>query len=121
MLLAKSNFYTIKHFDALAAALEAIITINPDHVIFEGHFPGQAVVPGVCMLQIIKEMAELALEQKLRLSKASQIKYLQVWQPEKDVEALLIINWKDAGQFQASISIKEQVIMKMSGCFETNE
>ena len=34
------------------------ITLNPAHPIFAGHFPGNPITPGVCMLQIIKELTE---------------------------------------------------------------
>ena len=32
------------------------VILNPDHLIYKAHFPGQPVTPGVCILQIIQEL-----------------------------------------------------------------
>jgi len=36
--------------------ITAIIRLNPDHEIFSGHYPGNPVLPGVCIIQILKEL-----------------------------------------------------------------
>lgn len=59
------------------------VTLNPAHPIFSGHFPGQPVLPGVCMLEMVKEILEDLLQQKLRISKGPLIKFLQMIIPEK--------------------------------------
>ena len=49
------NFYKIIHIKEREDGKQAIeIELNPGHVLYQGHFPGQPVVPGVCTLQIIK-------------------------------------------------------------------
>ena len=48
------NFYKIIHIKEREDGKQAIeIELNPGHVLYQGHFPGQPVVPGVCTLQII--------------------------------------------------------------------
>ena len=34
------------------------ILVNEKHDVFKGHFPGNPIMPGVCMIQIIKELSE---------------------------------------------------------------
>lgn len=58
--------------------------INAGHRIFEGHFPGQPVVPGVCMMQMVKEVLENVTGVKLRLVKAGDMKFLAVIDPNKN-------------------------------------
>jgi len=118
MILQKSDFYSTISFNATADHIAATVQINPEHAIFEGHFPGQPVVPGVCMLQMVKELAEKASEKKLQLRKVAQVKYLQVLVPKWDNPIRLQIDWKDALSFAATIQREEQIIMKMSGQFE---
>lgn len=118
MILQKSDFYSIISFKATADQVAATLQINPEHTIFEGHFPGRPVVPGVCMLQMVKELAEQALGKKLQLSKVAQAKYLQVLVPEPNQPVMLQIDWKDALSFAATIKRKDEIIMKMSGQFE---
>ena len=53
------NFYKIIHIKEREDGKQAIeIELNPGHMLYQGHFPGQPVVPGVCTLQMIKESAE---------------------------------------------------------------
>lgn len=117
MILQKSDFYTVTGFEVSATAVQAQLSIDPGHRIFEGHFPGRPVVPGVCMLQMIKEMAEKALGEKLLLTKAAQVKYLQVLVPRRDARIALHIKWKEDLCFDADLQEQEQTIMKMSGQF----
>lgn len=51
------NFYKIIHRKEREDGKQAIeIELNPGHVLYQGHFPGQPVVPGVCTLQMIKKV-----------------------------------------------------------------
>ncbi|MEP7278535.1 MAG: 3-hydroxyacyl-ACP dehydratase, partial [Bacteroidota bacterium] len=61
------SFYTIVSPVIEPENIRAILKINPDHAIFKGHFPGQPVVPGVCMMQIVKELMETGTGRRLRL------------------------------------------------------
>ena len=56
----------------------------PSHQIFKAHFPGEPVLPGVCMTQMVKELLEIYTQKQTRLIKASDIKFLSVITPEKD-------------------------------------
>lgn len=35
------------------------VILNPDCKVYEGHFPGEPISPGVCNLQMIRECAEI--------------------------------------------------------------
>lgn len=49
------DFYTLEQLTETGANKhEATIDINPAHEVFKGHFPDNPVMPGVCMMQIIK-------------------------------------------------------------------
>lgn len=60
----------------------AIIELNPAHEIFHGHFPGKPILPGVCMVQILKELLINYSKSKLILKKAGSIKYLSFIDPQ---------------------------------------
>lgn len=93
-MMTGSNFYTLQGQVAEANALQTDIIIDPDHDIFKGHFPGRPVVPGVCMVAIIKELIELHLDTSFQLIKANQIKFLQPIIPEQDQVIRVTINWQ---------------------------
>jgi 3-hydroxyacyl-[acyl-carrier-protein] dehydratase len=76
------DFYTASDVNVEGNGLKAILNLNVNHKIFEGHFPGHPVVPGVCMMQMVKDMLELQLLRETRLEKASTMKFLNMINPE---------------------------------------
>ena len=54
--MLQGNFFTINHIHQDENSVKASIELNPVHPIFEGHFPQTPVVPGVCMMQMVKEV-----------------------------------------------------------------
>jgi 3-hydroxyacyl-[acyl-carrier-protein] dehydratase len=81
-----NDFYTITKREHLQGSVKASIQINKKHKIFEGHFPGHPVVPGVCMLQIVREVMEDKTGKSLRISSADMIKFLTIINPEENSE-----------------------------------
>jgi 3-hydroxyacyl-[acyl-carrier-protein] dehydratase len=61
----------------------ATLSLNPGHRIFEGHFPGQPVVPGVCMMQIMKELLEREKGIRIRLLDSEFAKFLSLINPRE--------------------------------------
>ncbi len=117
-MLQKSDFFALESMIHDEAGITALLHINPAHPIFKGHFPGQPVVPGVCMLQLIKEVAETALGRALFLKRVEQVKYLQVLVPAYQKDIMLRMEWKPGLAFTASLEEGMQTIMKMKGVFE---
>ncbi|QEC69453.1 3-hydroxyacyl-ACP dehydratase [Panacibacter ginsenosidivorans] len=93
-MLLENNFYTIESFANEEGIAKATIAINASHKIFEGHFPGAPVVPGVCMMQIIKEFLEKALAGETRLSKADHLKFLAIINPAENNIANIEVKYK---------------------------
>lgn len=80
-------------------SIQARIKVNPEHSIFSGHFPNQPVVPGVCMMQIIKELMESETKLQLLLTQADTMKFLAVWIPSanEQIEASIAYEKKETG------------------------
>lgn len=119
--MLKNNFYTIQSLTSLEQGLSAVIHINPEHEIFKGHFPGKPVVPGVCMIQMVKELLENHLGNPLLFQKGNQIKFLQLLVPVKDENVEVNISWKETETgFQTTADFKKEgvVIFKLSGVFQ---
>ena len=79
------NFYKIIHIKEREDGKQEIeIELNPGHVLYQGHFPGQPVVPGVCTLQIIKESAEQIASQPLQYVQIASSKVPVCHQPAEN-------------------------------------
>ncbi len=77
------DFYTLIELDSSDKEnIKAIIDLNKEHEVYEGHFPGNPVVPGVCLTQLIKEVMEKVENMELSLVYADNIKFMAVVNPE---------------------------------------
>lgn len=109
--MLKNDLYTITAFEHNAGAVTAAISLNTAHPIFDGHFPGQPVLPGVCMMQIVKELTEEATGKKLFLNHAAQCKFLSMVDPQKTPELAVVIDYTQAGEPVIAI----QAVLKSTG------
>jgi 3-hydroxyacyl-[acyl-carrier-protein] dehydratase len=76
-----NNFFTINDTVKSETEIWAELRINANHKIFEGHFPNQPVVPGVCMMQMVKEILEQVIGKETNLTQAADMKFLAVINP----------------------------------------
>ncbi|HET9053568.1 MAG TPA: hypothetical protein VFM90_05310 [Cyclobacteriaceae bacterium] len=76
-----NNLFSVDQLTTNASSVEAVAHIDKNHQIFEGHFPGQPVVPGVCMLHLVKELLEQWAGKNLRIQSAANIKFLSIIDP----------------------------------------
>ena len=60
------------------------IRLNPDHDIFKGHFPGDPVLPGVCIIQILKEIVSRQMRMDLLIDKIISARFLSIIDPGAD-------------------------------------
>ena len=119
--MLQGDFFKIDHLEIEGAGIKADLVINAGHKIFEGHFPGQPVVPGVCMMQMIKEIIEQVTQKKLNLSKAGEIKFLAVIDPVQNniIQATLKYTTEENGCMAVSATLfkNELVHFKFKGVF----
>lgn len=114
------DFYTVVDFQVTENQVNAQIRLNPEHEVYKGHFPGQPVVPGVIQLQMIKELLEKAVNEKLLLNRMVFTKYLRMIVPGTSPVINLQINYsmKDTARaFTAVIKDDRFVFTKVKGSF----
>ena len=58
------------------------VTLLPDYCVYEGHFPGNPVSPGVCNIQMIKECAEQLAGKRFFLGYIARCKLSAVMTPQ---------------------------------------
>lgn len=113
-----NDFFFILHQETSPDSMMTKISINEHHKIFEGHFPGMPVVPGVCMVQIILEIMEAFTQKPVRLTEADTIKFLAVMRPRENKEIDVMINYNVAqGRFLINVSLFSgpEIFFKLKG------
>lgn len=58
------------------------VGLEAAHPVYQGHFPGEPVCPGVCSMQMIKECAQLMAKEELVINYIKQYKLLSVITPQ---------------------------------------
>lgn len=116
-----NNFFTIIDQKISGDLFEFQVRIHPAHEVFQGHFPEKAIVPGVFQLEMVKDIMQTVLNKSLRAHQSKEIKFLQMWLPEDDLEANILIEIRDRSEktlsFIAQIRSGEKIFMKYKGEF----
>jgi 3-hydroxymyristoyl/3-hydroxydecanoyl-(acyl carrier protein) dehydratase len=76
------------------------LELNPDLRWFDGHFPGQPILPGVAQLHIASSLAEEAWGIVATGSEMSRIKFRHIMQPGDIVTLMLVRNGTDRLDFR---------------------
>jgi 3-hydroxyacyl-[acyl-carrier-protein] dehydratase len=111
------DFYNIVSQEKTADSKYTItILINEKHEVFKGHFPGNPIMPGVCMIQIIKELTESITQSSLMIQTLSNVKFMALINPEVNPELRLeleinttdddLIKVKNTTYFNDTVALK---------------
>ena len=111
----KNNLYKIISKEEVNSIFNYTVELNSSCVIYEAHFPGEPITPGVCIVQIGKEVIEdLLLEQssasrRLEIIKAKNIKFLSVISPNE--MPILTYQVRKLGFSDDNMTIETQIVV----------
>lgn len=123
--MLQGDFFDINNLETAGFDIKADLVINSAHKIFEGHFPGHPVVPGVCMMQMVKEIMEQVFKKKTNLVSAADMKFLAIINPQENtnVQAALKYKIEENGNMAVSASLfkDDRIYFKFKGVFGFQE
>lgn len=111
----KNNLYKIISKEEVNSIFNYTVELNPSCVIYQAHFPGEPITPGVCIVQIGKEVIEdLLLEQssaspRLEIIKAKNIKFLSIISPNET--PILTYQVRKLGFSDDNMTIETQIVV----------
>ena len=73
------------------------VRLNPGSAIFQGHFPGNPITPGVCQVGIIGEVAAKICGGSLALREVKTLKYTDILRPDGDDVEVKFDKLEEAG------------------------
>jgi len=119
--MLKDTLFKIVSSEHKENIIHATLEVDENSEIFEGHFPGHPVLPGACMLQMVKEVLEDGLNTPVRLKKADHIKFLSLVIPGHHSALQLNVSYtSDDGKnlyVIASLTAQKHVCFKFKGSF----
>ena len=80
-MVLKNSLYTIEGQQSAEGTISYGIRLQPDHIIYQAHFPGEPITPGVCVVQIAKELLEEHLQRPLAIKAVKNVKFLAAVSP----------------------------------------
>lgn len=96
------------------------IRLNPESVVFKGHFPGNPITPGVCQVGMIGELAGMICSCGLALREVKMLKFIDILRPSaRNVEVKFDKLDEDGDVIvtKGSVVSDEQVFTKFSLIF----
>ncbi len=109
-----NNFFKIKEYTHENESTLFIIELIKNHPIYDGHFPGNPIVPGVCSIEIIKECAAFILNCSLHFHSIEQCKFLSPIDPIKT--GTLSISLKLISLNETEFSISATIMSQLTPC-----
>lgn len=117
------DFYTINSLEKKDGnKYEAVLSINEKHEVFKGHFPGNPIMPGVCMMQIIKELTEKVTGLALMMQSLTNVKFMALINPEITPELKLELDIAQTEEGLVKVknttTFGETVALKLSSSYK---
>ena len=115
----KNNLYTILKIEGEMPLVSFLLRLNTSCFIYQAHFPGEPITPGVCIVQMGVELVEEVLQCKLSVVKAKNVKFLSVLKPQENQVVNYAINKlteADNGEVkvQMIVTVGEEAKAKLS-------
>ena len=111
----EDNFYKIHTIDQDGDNYKIEVELFANHPIYEGHFPQQAVVPGVCTLTIIKECIGKILSANVTFNSIKECKYVSALIPQEELRIVLNITIADNSKISVVVdrADNQQAVLKL--------
>ena len=85
------------------------VIFNVNHDIFKAHFPGNPIVPGVCSLEIVRQLVAcmLEIETEARIISVKNMKFVSLMTPSVDKRFVfdIALSQKTDSQYVTKVSI----------------
>ena len=94
----RNNLYTVTDRCEADGVYAYSLVLNADCVIYQAHFPGQPITPGVCIVQMVQELLEDAVGKRLSVCCVKNAKFLAVMHPTGQTVSVTLSHIKMEGE-----------------------
>lgn len=113
--MLRDNLYKLNSLAEDNGVFTAEITLLPDCPIYEGHFPGKPITPGVCLVQMAVETIEKIEGCQKNICEAKDIRFTSIIIPsENPAIHIELKKTDDSGRWSVTISAGGELRSKLS-------
>jgi len=107
--MLRDHFFVIKERTQTPEGWVYRISLDASHPIYQAHFPNNPVTPGVCIVQMVKEMASDCCSKTFFIRVIRNVKFLSVLNPllNKEVFVRFTCNPNEKGWYVVSAVISK--------------
>jgi len=117
------NFYRILTVEKVEVNVWKLsINFNPHHPVYKEHFPNEPFIPGVCLMQIIRECVSDVLGKPMHYQSVSGCKFLLNVDPEQIpvLDFVLSLHKKEDNHYQLTAEgfAGDKPVIKLRGALK---
>lgn len=113
-----NDLFTIVSDQEQPTGHDYTIALNPEHFIYQAHFPDEPITPGVCIMQIAQELLQETVGEALVVEMVKNVKFLRIISPLEVNELCYslrkITAEDDLRKVQVQVSQGDNVYAKLS-------
>ena len=102
--MLKDTFFTILFYADAENSCTYRIALNASHPIFQAHFAGNPIMPGVCIVQVVKELASEYFSRAFFVCSVKNMKFLLAVNPLETPEISVQLNFTQQEDERISIA-----------------
>ena len=87
------SLYTVSDFSLNPGYCKANVSLDQFHRVFDGHFEDRKILPAVVQLQIIHDLLNKAVGEKMEVIKVDSAKFISIIEPSKTPHFLVNLQW----------------------------
>lgn len=99
-------------------AQRTVVELHADHLVFQAHFPGNPIMPGVCIVHMISRLTEKRVGHSLVLHKVVNLKFIAPISPASEPVLTIDFSAIDLAETEVKvrgiISAGERIVTKFS-------
>jgi len=90
--------------------ISAAVHLPPDSPWFQGHFPGEPILPGVAQLGMVIDVIRKAQKQDLKVSAVRRVRFKQIIRPDDQLKIIAAPLREDTNTYSFRILIEDETV-----------
>jgi 3-hydroxymyristoyl/3-hydroxydecanoyl-(acyl carrier protein) dehydratase len=90
--------------------ITADIHVPSDSPWFDGHFPGEPILPGVAQIGMVFDAIRKARKRDLRISSVRRVRFKRIIRPDDQLKIIAAPLKKEAGSYSFRILIQDEAV-----------